>query len=245
MPSLKTTPVICSLLAQLNTHTPQNKNLRPRHALRKALHMAGLRMPCNGAKIGLLGGSFHPPHQGHILLAQEALRTLDLDAVWFLPAPSNPLKEKHAKNTKEKNKASATQRAQALTKCIQQYAPARQGLAVVPLQDQCELSLTSDTLDLLHQAAPKIHFVWIGGADLLAELHQWHKWQSLIHATPLAFFDRRSHTAPALRGMVSARYKHRRLKTPAKLASAKPPAWTLVRQKTSPLAARNLPTQNP
>ena len=199
------------------------------------MHSAGIRLPCNGAKIGLLGGSFHPPHQGHILLAREAMRTLNLNAVWFLPAPSNPLKEKH--------KASATQRAQALTECIQQYAPARNRLVVLPLQDQCNLSLTSDTLNLLHQAAPKIHFVWIGGADLLTELHQWHKWQSLIHDTPLAFFDRRSHTAPALRGKIPARYKHHRLKNPAKLAAAKPPAWTLVRQKTSPLAARTLASQ--
>ena len=139
-----------------------------------------MRFPCAGAKVGLLGGSFHPPHQGHILLAVEALRTLQLDAVWFLPAPRNPLKESPA--------TSAEQRSQELAQCLRAYAPARNRLFIVPLQEGGDLWLTSDTLALLHRAAPKVRFVWIGGADLLAELHQWHKWQNVVQNTPLAFF---------------------------------------------------------
>lgn len=141
-----------------------------------------------GMRVGLLGGSFNPPHEGHALITRLALRRLALDRVWWLVTPGNPLK-------------SLTGLA-ALNARIE----AARGLDVGPrvvvtdIEAQIGSHFTYDTLRWLKRRAPGVHFVWIMGADNLRQFHLWRHWRAIADLVPIAVVDRPGST---LRSMSS------------------------------------------
>ncbi len=129
-------------------------------------------------RIGLLGGSFNPAHEGHRHVSLEALKRLDLDEVWWLVSPQNPLK------SDDGMEPLATRVARA--KLIAHHARIR--------VDAPELLLgtryTLDTVRALDQLYPRAHFVWLIGADILPQLVDWQGWRELFAAIPIAAFAR-------------------------------------------------------
>ena len=141
-----------------------------------------------GTRIGLLGGSFNPAHEGHRLVANLALRRLRLDQVWLMVSPGNPLKS-------AAGMAPLTQRLDGAQK-------AGDGRRVVATAIEASFgtSYSVDTLRMLRRRFQRAKFVWIMGADLLTELPRWRRWRAIVADLPFAVLPRPGYTRRALAG---------------------------------------------
>lgn len=132
-----------------------------------------------GQRIGLLGGSFDPPHLGHIALSRLALARLQLDWVWWLITPRNPLKSRVPSDISTR-----------LSLCEELVASHNSRIKVVDFESSRSHHYTCDSLDYLRSRRSDIDFVWLMGADNLAYFHLWHRWKELVSGIPIAIFSR-------------------------------------------------------
>lgn len=181
-----------------------------------SLH-APLPGPHKGLKIGLLGGSFNPAHEGHMHVADTALKRLGLDWVWWLVARANPLKDKHGDFTGRL--ASAAYMARQHPRMI-----------ATGIEAQLGLTYTIETLTALQARAPDTDFVWLMGSDILAHFHLWKDWQEIAARVPIAIIARPGAGAAALRSPFTRRFANARLpEAEARaLPACPPPAWTYL-----------------
>lgn len=172
----------------------------------------------SGARIGLLGGTFDPAHDGHLHLSREALKRLALDHVWWLVSPGNPLKQNDALPSVKKRVAAA--RAVANHPRIQ----------VTGIEERLGTRYTIDTLTALQKAAPEVRFVWLMGADNMAHLDAWKSWQDIMRRVPVAIFDRPGYSLKALNGVAARKFSRDRLSAgqAGAVADTEPPAWVFV-----------------
>ena len=144
-------------------------------------------------RVGLLGGSFNPAHDGHRHVAKLALRQLRLDQVWLLVSPGNPLKSVDGMAPLAKRLAAA--------------ARIGDGRRVVATGVEAALGTryTDDTLRVLLRRFPRVRFVWIMGADILAEFPHWRRWTDIARRLPFVVLPRPYYTNRACgKGRVSA-----------------------------------------
>lgn len=132
----------------------------------------------DGMRIGLLGGSFNPPHQAHRAISLFALKRLQLDRVWWLVTPGNPLKNNGGLHALAERAAAARKVA------------ADPRIEISCLESVIGTRYTADTIDYLRRRASRLRFVWIMGADNLAQFHRWQKWQHIAAQVPMAVVDR-------------------------------------------------------
>ncbi len=119
-------------------------------------------------RVGLLGGSFDPPHAGHVRLSENAMKMLCLDSVWWLVSPQNPLKAHKAQYTYEERLA----RSDALIK--------HPNILVTDIERQIGTRRTYDTVSGLKVFFSDTFFVWITGMDIPHQFHKWYRWQDLL-----------------------------------------------------------------
>lgn len=171
-----------------------------------------------GQRIGLFGGSFNPAHRGHEMVALYALKRLELDWVWWLVSPQNPLKD--PSETGEY----ATRLA--FTRGIARHPRFR----VTDLEKQMGSRTTAQTLRGLSPLLKRADFVWIMGADSFANLHCWHDWLDIAGTLPLAVLARPGFSLRALGGPAATRFAEAQIPThlAPKLAGMKPPAWCFL-----------------
>jgi nicotinate-nucleotide adenylyltransferase len=129
-------------------------------------------------KTGLLGGSFNPAHRGHRRLSISAARALGLDELWWLVSPGNPLKPQAGMAPLEARFASARRAARGLP------------IRVTAIERQLGTRYTADTLLALRRRFPERSFIWLMGADNLAQLHLWREWRKIATAVPIAVVTR-------------------------------------------------------
>jgi nicotinate-nucleotide adenylyltransferase len=170
-------------------------------------------------RIGLLGGSFNPPHDGHLAISREALRRLALDRVWWLVSPQNPLKP-------VAGMASFAERF-AAARALARHDPR---IVCSDLEQRLGKRYTVDTMQWL-QRHRRLRLVWLIGADNLLQLPQWHHWGRLLAMVPIAVFDREPYSHRASVGRVARRYAQQRLpeRDAPILAERGPPAWVYLR----------------
>lgn len=183
-----------------------------------------------GMRIGLLGGSFNPPHDGHRLISLHALRRLQLDRVWWLVTPGNPLKDHTGLPTSEERARIARQLAD------------HPRIDVTTCEEDIGSRLTVETLAWLKRRCPSVQFVWMMGADNLASFHHWHRWQDIAEIMPIAVFDRPGATLAAARSRAAIRFGPHRIseREASILPNMKPPAWVFFHGKRSPLSSTGL-----
>jgi nicotinate-nucleotide adenylyltransferase len=172
----------------------------------------------DGMRVGLLGGSFNPPHAAHRAISQFALKRLKLDRVWWLVTPGNPLKDSNALHD-------LAERMQAARDIAEDPR-----IDVTCLESVIGKRYTVDTVNFLRRRASQLRFVWIMGADNLAQFHRWQHWQRIAMQVPIAVIDRppqsfRALTAPAAQAL--ARYRIPENKA-SRLADQRPPAWVFL-----------------
>lgn len=136
-------------------------------------------------RIGLLGGSFNPAHSGHRAISLHAIRALQLDEVWWLVSPGNPLKPEAGMAPLAARLASA--------RAMTRHAPIRP----TDIEARLGTRYTVDTLARLVRLYPRHRFVWLMGADNLAQFHKWRSWRRIAHQVPIAVVARPGYDAPA------------------------------------------------
>jgi nicotinate-nucleotide adenylyltransferase len=188
-----------------------------------------------GMRIGLFGGSFNPPHEGHRLVALQALKRLGLDAVWLLVSPGNPLKD-HADLAPLAERLAAARRIM--------HHPA---IRVTGFEAARRFSHTYETLSFLRTAFPGVRFVWIMGADNLASFDRWQHWRRIAEIMPFAVVDRPGWrlaglSSPAAQSLSRSRLPESEARS---LADRKPPAWILLTIRLSGLSSTALRTAKP
>lgn len=144
-----------------------------------------------GLRIGLFGGSFNPPHEGHLHAAKTAMRALGLHQVWWLVSPGNPFKA----NQK------TLPYAERLAACDALIGKNNPSMRISDLEQQLGVSLTADTIAALREHYPDTEFVFIAGADIVHELPKWHKWQKLVESISFCFIARPPATSIARRAL--------------------------------------------
>ncbi len=183
-----------------------------------------------GQTIGLLGGSFNPPHEGHRLISQIALKRLRLDRLWWLATPGNPLKSL-AELAEMRARLDAARR---LT-----HDPR---IAVTSFEAEIGSRYTYDALRWLRRRAPKARFVWIMGADNLSQFHRWRHWREIAELVPILVIDRpgstlRALAAPAAHALARYRRPDREARVFARL---KAPAFLFLHGPRSNLSSTAL-----
>ena len=198
-----------------------------------------LKLPTagDGRRIGLFGGSFNPPHEGHLNVTELALKRLELDQVWWIVSPGNPLKDHSELAGLEKRVA-----------LCQELADDPR-VKITAFEASYNTRYTADTLRLVTKLRPRLDFVWLMGADNLADFHKWQDWRDIAHMMPIAVVDRPGstlafHSAPAALALSAYRIDEY---DASLLADKKPPAWTFIhgpRNSISSTKLRNAQTRN-
>ena len=183
-----------------------------------------------GLRIGLLGGSFNPPHEGHALITRLALRRLALDRVWWLVTPGNPLKSLTGL-------AALNARMEAARKL--DVGPR---VVVTDIEAQIGSRFTYDTLLWLKRRAPGVHFVWIMGADNLRQFHLWRYWRLIADLVPIVVVDRPGSTLRSMSSKAGVALAPWRVpeRDAARFAAMRPPALLFLHGPRSGLSSTAL-----
>ena len=192
--------------------------------------MIALPPYARGLKIGLLGGSFNPPHRAHLAISVFAMKRLGLDRVWWLVTPGNPLKDTRLLRPLPERLAAARRVA------------GHPRIAVSGFEAAIGTRYTFDTLTWLAQRAPQARFVWIMGADNLARFHRWQRWRAIAALMPMAVVDRFGNSLGALASPAATALAPYRLPESAarRLPYCRPPAWVFLHGLKSPLSSTAL-----
>lgn len=170
-----------------------------------------------GMTIGLLGGSFDPPHAGHLHISLWALRRFRLDRVWWLVSPGNPLKSE-----------GPAPLARRMAACRDMAQHPR--LVVTDIESRLGTRYTADMLDRMLPLYPGVRFVWLMGADNLAGFHRWDNWDRIMETLPIGVMARPGEQLAA--GLSPAALRYQRARLEARRAAALPwrnaPCWTLL-----------------
>ncbi|MFI0844487.1 nicotinate-nucleotide adenylyltransferase [Mesorhizobium sp. IMUNJ 23232] len=171
-----------------------------------------------GMQVGLFGGSFNPPHAGHALVAEIALRRLGLDQLWWMVTPGNPLKNKNELlPLGERIKRS-------------EQVAGNPKVKVTAFEARQNFRYTADTLAYIKARNPGVDFVWIMGADNLRDFHRWQRWRQIVLTFPIAVVDRPGSTLAFLSSVVARTFDYARVDEAdaPRLARMKAPAWTFI-----------------
>lgn len=167
--------------------------------------------------IGLLGGSFDPAHAGHVNITLQALKRFKLDRVWWLVSPGNPLKDR--------GPAPIEQRLR-VARQVMQHPRVR----VTDLESRLNTRYTAETLAALRARYPGVRFVWLMGADNLAQFHLWQDWNWIMESFPIGVLARPGDRISARTSVAANRYESYRLRgrESARLAGCQAPAWCFI-----------------
>ena len=149
-------------------------------------------------RIGLLGGSFDPPHKGHIYISIEAKKLLQINEIWWLVTPQNPLKISEPATYQER-----------ITNCkeISKDRP----ILIKEIEKKINSKYTYQTLDYLLNHYINIKFFWIMGADNLINFHKWQKWRQIFQEISIVVFKRHGYNNHALKSIACKKFSNYRI----------------------------------
>jgi nicotinate-nucleotide adenylyltransferase len=185
-----------------------------------------------GQRVGVMGGTFNPSHEGHRIVAETAVKRLRLDQLWWVVTPGNPLKQNGALPPLAERMSAARKLARGPS------------MKVTGFEADLGTHYTAATLAFLKRRYPDVHFVWVMGADNLASFHRWQHWRSIAAAMPIAVVDRPGWRLKALAGPAAAAFASARIAEgrARQLAILRPPAWTFLTSRLSHLSSTALRT---
>jgi len=170
-----------------------------------------------GQRVGLFGGSFDPPHEGHVHVSREALKRFGLDQVWWLVSPGNPLKQT--------GPAPLDRRMAAARGLV-----AHPRITVTDIEARIGTRYTAATLAGLQRLYPQVRFVWLMGADNLAQFHRWQHWDWIMRSVPIGVMARPGQRISARTAKAARVFRAAKLSASAasRLARAEAPAWCFL-----------------
>ena len=198
------------------------------------LHIENQMVVDKGQRIGLLGGSFNPAHEGHLHISNLALELLNLDCVWWMVSPQNPLKTTDGM-------ASLDTR---MEKARRVAADSR--IMVTDIERELDTQYTADTLPALQKMFSGGQFVWLMGADNLAQIEQWHEWEKIFMTLPVAIFARPMYSKDAENAKAVSQFAPYRVSEDkaSTLADMKPPAWAFLKTPLNAISATEIRSQS-
>lgn len=165
-------------------------------------------------KIGLLGGSFNPAHEGHLYVSNKALEILKLDEIWWIVANQNPLKSKSDMASFEERFASAKKITKKNNKII-----------ISDFEKKHNLQYSYDVISKLQKEFIKNKFVWLMGADNLLQFKKWHNWQNILNAIPIAILNRNTKDDNQLKVQINDFKKYQIFEEFENLSNCSCPCW--------------------
>lgn len=164
--------------------------------------------------IGLLGGSFNPAHHGHVHITLTALKCFNLDEIWWVMSPGNPLKEYYPEPM-EKRIAEA--------KRIMCHPRVR----ITDIESKLSSPYTACTLAYITTSFPRNQFVWLMGADNLEQIHKWKDWRSIMSKVPIGILARPDNQLAPLKARAARIYRSSRVPNwqSRTLARSPAPRW--------------------
>lgn len=183
-----------------------------------------------GQRVGVMGGSFNPPHGGHALISRTALRRLRLDQLWWVVTPGNPLKAHDG----------LPDIALRMAEC--RTLARNPKMKITGFEQTLGTAYTAATLAFLKRRYPGVRFVWIMGADNLAGFHRWQSWRTIARMMPIAVVDRpgwrlKALASPAAQALARFYVPEARA---GLLPQMRAPAWSLLTGPLSPLSSTEL-----
>ncbi len=181
-------------------------------------------------RVGLLGGSFNPAHDGHRHISLEAHKRLQLDEVWWLVSPQNPLKNTDDMAPLETRLETA------------RHVARSSRIRVSDIESNLGTSYTAESVVALKSRFAATRFVWLMGADNLLQLPMWRDWKTLFQSVPIAVFTRSSYSRKALAGVAAQRFAKFRLpeRAAAELIGRSPPVWVFLHTSPHPASATKI-----
>ena len=183
-----------------------------------------------GQRTGLLGGSFNPAHDGHLHISNLALKHLNLDCVWWMISPQNPLKSVDGMASLEQRMEKACEVAK------------NSNIMVTDIERKLGTQYTSNTLPALRKMFPKSQFVWLMGSDNLTQIEQWHQWETIFMTLPVAIFARSAYSNDAENAKSVKQFAPFQVieADASTLADMKPPAWAFFQTPLNPESATEI-----
>ena len=183
-------------------------------------------------KIGLLGGSFDPPHKGHLFISLEAKKILKLDEVWWLVTPKNPLKISEP--------ASYVERVNNCKNITRNFP-----IKIQEIEKKIHSDYSYKTINYILKHYNSIKFFWLMGADNLINFHKWEKWQKIFNNMSIVIFRRHGYNTKALKSIASQRFKnHRVTGSNIKLDDfIYTPSWSLIENKEIRISSSEIRSQ--
>ena len=149
--------------------------------------------------IGLLGGSFDPPHKGHLYISSEAKKILKLDEIWWLVTPQNPLKINKPTSYSER-----------LRNC--KSIIRNQPIKVKEIEKKINSKYSYQTIKYINEHYKNLNFFWLMGADNLINFHKWQKWKTISEKCNIIVFDRQGYKKKSLNSTTFKRLNGKSLK---------------------------------
>ena len=182
--------------------------------------------------IGLLGGSFDPPHRGHLYISLEAKKILNLNEIWWLVTPQNPLKIAKPATYKERIKNCRN---------ITRGLP----IKISEIEKKINCTYSYQSLNYILNNYKNIKFFWLMGSDNLINFHKWQKWQNIFNEISIVIFKRHGYNSLALKSITSKKF------TTSKISSLilnkknfkKLPSWTWVNNKEIKISSSEIRKQ--
>jgi nicotinate-nucleotide adenylyltransferase len=131
-------------------------------------------------KIGLLGGSFNPPHKGHLAISLAVMKKFQLQRVFWLVTPCNP-------NKNPEDYLNLTARVELCKKLVQKESNV---IKILDLEKDFKNYYSANTITNIKKSYPKTNFYWIMGGDNLLTFHKWFKWQEIVEKVKLLVCER-------------------------------------------------------
>lgn len=180
-------------------------------------------------RIGLLGGSFDPAHEGHALITREALKRFGLDEVWWLVTPGNPLKARGPAPLEDRI---------AHARAVMDHPKVR----VTGLEAELGTRYTYATLAELMALYPGVQFVWLMGADNLASFHHWENWREIMELVPVGVMARPGQRISARMSTAARIFRRHKLRAreAMRIADMAAPAWVFVNVPMSDLSSTQI-----
>jgi nicotinate-nucleotide adenylyltransferase len=167
--------------------------------------------------VGLLGGSFDPAHEGHVHITRTALKRFGLDRVWWLVSPANPLKKRGPALLSDR---------MARARQVMQHPR----VEVTDIESRLGTRYTAETVAALQARYPAVRFVWLMGADNLAQFHRWQDWRWIMDNVPVGVLARPNDRISARLSKAARVYREAMLQGRASevLGRGDAPRWCFV-----------------
>jgi nicotinate-nucleotide adenylyltransferase len=179
--------------------------------------------------IGILGGSFNPPHFGHLEISKHLIKKLKLDYIWWLVTPQNPLK----------NNQDLMSFDQRMSAC-QELTKFNNRIIISDLENELHNSKTYNTISYILNHFPGNNFTFIIGADNLAQFSYWYRWQDIWQKIKIAVYNRQNYKYKALHSKAAIKFAKFRITPYDNFKEKSPPAWCMINDKLINISSTQL-----